>query len=321
MKALKIVGLIFFVGLIILGMTGCSKPPRGFYVSQNSKTTCCLEFKNGGKVIIRDLHSMFVDVQTYTVEKNVVRINQFRLGGVSSVIEFSIDGNRLISANGLQFKKDTSGKSYTPMERIAELNKVRSETDKIQSQILLTNKWLEIKKEERRLSEIRFQQESQRLTWEQVKRFADAKRVADEKEAARLKAIADKEYAKRVAAAYLPVFTNQIVTIMCNDGITYSNISLAGSTLDGITYRIPEKTEGGCISYLRITPEILEELHINTNLVDVARDRLTQKTNSPQVIVVPVQRLQERRANNAESRAAEAFRKQYGLDRYGKRVK
>ena len=215
--------------ILAISLSGCSNAPRGFYVSETSKSTYCLEFKSNGKVLIRDLKSTYIAEQNFTVEKNVVRIDALKVGGVTSAVEFSIDGNRLINANGLQYKKDTSGRTYTPLERVAEANKISAQAELAQRQLAL-------KEKERELAELKMKAEQEKASAEQERlaalsrqeqeRIAALSKQAEEEQARAIEqAKLDKENAKRYAAAHLPAFTNQIVTLSCNDGTTYSGSS------------------------------------------------------------------------------------------------
>ena len=73
----KILSISF--AILAISLCGCSKSPKGFYVSETRNSTYCLEFKSHGKVIIRDLESTYIAEQNFTVDNNVVRIDALSL--------------------------------------------------------------------------------------------------------------------------------------------------------------------------------------------------------------------------------------------------
>jgi hypothetical protein len=259
--------------IVAVCLCGCGgKSLKGFYVSQNPDVPSCLEFKSNGKVIVRDLSSLSasVDETTYTVDRHTVRIHEIKLGGNTSAVEFSLTGDTLISANGFQFKKDTSGKTYTPAERLAEAKKTAAEAEQERLQALRTQGQLEEKERARRAAERKLEQEKA------AAQAADRTFLANivrEQEEAESKAKTEKENAKRFAAEHLPAFTNLIVTLTCNDNTTFSNIALISASLDGLVYRITNGVGGGLIPYTQLDAKTFEDLHIDTNIIEVAEER------------------------------------------------
>src|ERR1035438_5722810 len=107
--------------MLAISLCGCRKSPKGFYFLQNAlPSSCyCMEFKDGGKVILRLRRFPFqpesVEETTFTVEKGVVTIHEFIVGGTAlegrlRAIQFKMQGDLLVAnAFGLRYKKDTSG--------------------------------------------------------------------------------------------------------------------------------------------------------------------------------------------------------------------
>ncbi|MGO8926773.1 MAG: hypothetical protein ACLQU3_07785 [Limisphaerales bacterium] len=276
-----------FSVILAISVSGCSKSPKGFYVSQNLGTLCVLELKSHGRVLIRDLseESPSVAETTFVVENGIVRIHEFKVGGTTSAWEFSMVKDTLVTAKGIKFNKDTSSKTYSPAERLAERKAEEEKEEAEERKQAEQQAEQERKQEEQRLLAQKAREvEDLKLKEQADKQHAERERIAalqKQAEQERAKAIEDakiaKENAKRYAAEHLPTFTNQIATLMSNDGRIYSNICLKRASLDGIVYTFTNALGGGLIPNPKLDPDTLESLNIDTNMIAVGEDRALVK--------------------------------------------
>ena len=220
------------------------------------------------------------------MDKSTVRIQEFKLGGKSWAAEFTFEGETLVNAKGEKFVKDTSGKTYTPAERLAEREKARQAAAEREAQRAAQQAAREKEKEARDRESAARQQaiDAAELVKKVSKVEADLKAIEESKRLAALAAEEQtaKEAAKRHATTHLPTFTNQVVTLTSTENITYSNIALVRASLDGIVYRAPTGAGGGTIPYTKLSPETLETLQVDTNMIEVAAQRAQAKAQMEQ---------------------------------------
>ena len=235
-----------------------------------------MEFKSNGKVIIRDLSSLDASVSetTFAIDKGTVRIQEFKLASHSSAIEFSMLSNTLISASGLRFTNDISGKTYTPAERLAEAKRISAEAEKQRLERLARQEQRARAEEQKAIEATkRAEADVQKEVQAMEQRDAEKARLAASVKQAEEEKARTIEKAKRYAAEHLPLFTNQIVTLTDSDNTTYSNICLTRASLDGVVYRFTDAVGGGCIAYPKLGIETLAALNIDTNMIAVSEER------------------------------------------------
>lgn len=267
---------------LILAVTGCSHKPSGVYLSQSrADPQVCLDFRTKGKVIFRDLSrdlsGAFVAESDYIVHKDVLVIKAFNLFGVKGSYELSIDGDTLVAANGMRFVKDTSGRTYTPLERANEAAKAQAQTEKEKAE----REKAQIEAD-RVATEARRKREEANARQQEEERQLAIARQAEIVNAARAKSeAAEKAKEAKVAAiASLPTFTNQIVTIVPLQGEVCSNIAVVRASLDGIVYTVPDSASGGCISYTNLSLDDFTRFGVDTNLIAVAQERAVVRSQA-----------------------------------------
>jgi hypothetical protein len=226
-----------------------------------------LDFRGNGKVIVRDLSSSVIDETEYTVERGVVVIKVFKFFGVNGSLELSMDGDALVAADGRRYTKDTSGRTYTPAERVQEAARAQAEAAKARS---------EAAKARSEADKIKAEAEA-KLRMAEMTAQAEAEAARAKIEAEKTEAIKRANAAKAAALAHLPSFTNQIVTITNLGGAVYTNIALVRASPDGIVYRTTDGAGGGCISYTNLSPDVLETFGIDTNCISIAQERAELK--------------------------------------------
>lgn len=258
-----------------LVFAGCTHEPSGVYVSQADKEDqICLDFRPQGKVIIRDLSAPlsdpFVVESEYTQTRDIIVIKAFNVFGINGALELSINGSTLVAANGVKFVKDKSGRKYTPLERAKEVAKAEAEAMEVR--IRQKAAWEEARRvaAEKELAQMH---EAAKERDERSRELAAASMAKAEDEAAKSRALQKANAAKIAAIASLPTFTNQIVTIVTSEGVGYTNISLIRASLDGIIYLVPESTIGGCIYYTNLALDDFARFNIDTNCIAIAEER------------------------------------------------
>jgi hypothetical protein len=276
----RILGVLsgFRVGFATLTLTlllaGCSKGLNGFYITESHGTTVVLEFRPDRTVIIRDLSDSFVTRSTYSLERNTVTIQMFKLLGMNSALELSIEGQTLVSGNGLRFVKDVSGRTYSPVE----LARAKAEAEARVARAAAVAEKARVEAERVRAEAARLRAEAEaRARAEEARRRAELDAEQARQKAAEEAAVARTKAARAEAVAHLPSFSNQIVTLTTLSGNAYTNISLVKADADGVIYGIPESVGGGRISYTNLSADTLVGLGLNTNIIGVAEERAVVK--------------------------------------------
>lgn len=232
-----------------------------------------------------------IEQSEYTIKKGIVTILAPKFFSYTRPLELSIRADTLTAADGLQFVRDASGRTYSPAE-IADLKmKADAEAFIQKSKAEEAKEKAEQARAEALQKSIAAEQELKKVELELATKvkLAELEKIDQDKQllAQRLAAMEQVRRETEDAINSLPVVANKTISFDSLDGVRFTNITLTKATLDGIIYT--EGAGGGTLSLSRIPVQTLASMGYNTNYIRiyVAMEKENQQQRQSRLEPIP----------------------------------